>query len=546
MRGKERLRIGALAVGVITLLWGASMSAGASDVRLTEAIKSKNYETVRALIQAGADVNAPEGDGATTLHWAVRWDDAEAADLLLRAGAHVNAANDYGVTPLSLACINRNAPMITRLLGAGADTSAATLMGETALMTCTRTGSVDAVAALLDHDASSINAKEASRGQTALMWAVAQGYPGVVRILIEHGADVQARTQTRSLLVSLDGVLRSPNTGKVALGGFTPLLFAARQGSVESAGLLLDAGAAVNETAPDGASALVVASLSGHGELASFLLDRGADPDAAGAGYAALHAAVLHGDTHLVKTLLVYGAAPNIRTTKGTRVPRHTNWWVLPAFLSGGTPYLLAANWGMSLTPVAPTGSGSVSGGLPSHAPGARRALRDRARVPRVLGAAPLGAGVRVPRLRRDRGVAHRARAVDVRGLWTSGVGDRGHHFPGDPYSVVRLVPGDLVGGQPKKWCQRAWPTARAWLGQLPHGVDVAAQAATRDGAAWPGPGVGRRSRWTRPSWAGSRRAEAADTWGRRRWWSLRPRCGAGPSAVSGCSGWPMPQPTAC
>ena len=99
-----------------------------------------------------------------------------------------------------------------------------------------------------------------------------------------------------------------------------------------------------------------------------------------------------------------------------------------------------------------------------------------------------------MPRLRRDRGVAHRARAVDVRGLWTSGVGDRRHHFPGDPYSVVRLVPGDLVGGQPKKWCQRAWPTARARLGQLPHGVDVAAQAATRDGAAWPGPGVGRRS----------------------------------------------------
>ena len=96
-----------------------------------------------------------------------------------------------------------------------------------------------------------------------------------------------------------------------------------------------------------------------------------------------------------------------------------------------------------------------------------------------------------MPRLRRDRGVAHRARAVDVRGLWTSGVGDRGHHFPGDPYSVVRLVPGDLVGGQPKKWRQRAWPTARARLGQLPHGVDVAAQAATRDGAAWPGPGVG-------------------------------------------------------
>ena len=83
-----------------------------------------------------------------------------------------------------------------------------------------------------------------------------------------------------------------------------------------------------------------------------------------------------------------------------------------------------------------------------------------------------------MPRLRRDRGVAHRARAVDVRGLWTSGVGDRGHHFPGDPYSVVRLVPGDLVSGQPKKWrntrlaIQRvlglgSYRTAWTWLHKL-------------------------------------------------------------------------------
>ena len=192
----------------------------------------------------------------------------------------------------------------------------------------------------------------------------------------------------------------------------------------------------------------------------------------------------------------------------------------------------------MSLTPVAPTGSGSVSGGLPSHAPGARSPLRDRASVPRVLGAAPLGAGVRVPRLRRDRGVAHRARAVDVRGLWTSGVGDRGHHFPGDPYSVVRLVPGDLVGGQPKKWRQRAWPTARARL--LPHGVDVAAQAATRDGAAWPGPGVR----------GGETLVGGLEAGGGRRHLGkkalvvtaeVRGRAIGHPDAA-----WPMPQPTAC
>ena len=188
----------------------------------------------------------------------------------------------------------------------------------------------------------------------------------------------------------------------------------------------------------------------------------------------------------------------------------------------------------MSLTPVVPTGSGSVSGGLPSHAPGARFATEQACRE--YLARLRWGQEFVCPAWRRDRGVAHRARAVDVRGLWTSGVGDRGHHFPGDPYSVVRLVPGDLVGGQPKKWRQRAWPTARARLGQLPHGVDVAAQAATRDGAAWPGPGVGGGRGGRRPPTPGEEGAGGHCGRGG----------GAGPSAASGCSGWPMPQPTAC
>ncbi|SVD73256.1 uncharacterized protein METZ01_LOCUS426110, partial [marine metagenome] len=106
-----------------------------------------------------------------------------------------------------------------------------------------------------------------------------------------------------------------------------------------------DAGAEVNETAPDGASALVVASFSGHGELAALLIERGADLDAADAGYAPLHTAVLRSDVQLVKMLLAHGADPNIRITRGSRVPRSTNWWVLPGFLAGGTPYLLAAKY---------------------------------------------------------------------------------------------------------------------------------------------------------------------------------------------------------
>ena len=323
----------------------AGTVAGAADARLTEAVRIRDYAAVRSLLEAGADVNLPEGDGATPLHWAVRWDDARAVDLLLGAGADAGAANDHGVTPLSLACINRNAAMVETLLVAGADPDAATSMGETVLMTCAGTGSAEAVSALLDHGAANIDAQEASQGQTALMWAAAQGYPDIVRMLLERGAAIDARTKSRSLLVSLEGGAGGTDPGEVRLGGFTPLLFAARQGSVTSARLLLDAGADVNDTAPDGASALVVAGFSGHGELGAFLLERGADPDAGGAGYAPLHTAVLRGDAAFVKALLAHGADPNVRMTRGSRVPRRTNWWLLPSYLVGGTPYLLAAKF---------------------------------------------------------------------------------------------------------------------------------------------------------------------------------------------------------
>lgn len=333
--------IGLLAV---VLLASASLPAESADLQLKEAIRNGDHIAVRALIEDGADVNAPEADGATLLHWAVRWDDSESADLLLRAGADPDAANAYGVTPLSLACINRSAPLVTRLLDAGADPNAATAMGESALMTCARTGNAKAVTALLEHGAGNVNAREASRGQTALMWAVAQGHPDVVRVLIDHGADVHARTQARSLLVSVGG-RGDERARELPLGGFTPLLFAARHGRIESARLLLDAGANVNETGPDGASALVTASFSGHGELAAFLLERGAEPNAADAGYAALHTAVLRADVTLVRTLMAHGADPDVRLTGGSRVPRATNWWILPASLAGATPFLLAAKY---------------------------------------------------------------------------------------------------------------------------------------------------------------------------------------------------------
>ena len=97
----------------VVLLWAVSSTTAASGV--ADAAMNRDVAAVRSLLQQKADVNAPQADGATALHWAAHWDDLETADLLVRAGAHVNAANELGVTPLSLACGNANAAMVARL-----------------------------------------------------------------------------------------------------------------------------------------------------------------------------------------------------------------------------------------------------------------------------------------------------------------------------------------------------------------------------------------------------------------------------------------------
>lgn len=333
---------------IVPLLSVASFAASTGDTGLVEAAKNRDKEAVRALLTKHVNVNAPEADGATALAWAAHWDDAETADLLIRAGANVDAANDLGVTPLYLACANGDAVIVEKLLAAGANPSATAVTGVSPLMEAARSGSVDAVRSLLSHGAN-IDAKENSRGQTALMWAVAERHPDVVRVLVEHGANINARSQTGSLLVNLEGGVagedRQGHPQTVQTGGSTALLFAARQGCVECAKILLDGGANVNDTAPDGHSALVLAAHSGQGAVAALLLDRGANANADGAGYTALHAAVLRGDLDLVKALLAHGANPNARTTNGTPRRRESADFALPVSLIGTTPYLLAAKY---------------------------------------------------------------------------------------------------------------------------------------------------------------------------------------------------------
>ncbi|MEE8350105.1 MAG: ankyrin repeat domain-containing protein [Acidobacteriota bacterium] len=317
------------------------LAATVSDLDLVEAVERGDGEGVRALLERQVDVNAPQADGTTALHWAAHRDDLETAERLIEAGANLNAVNNYGVTPLSLACTNGSTAMVERLLKAGANARAVQQTGETVLMTASRSGNAEVLKLLMAHGAD-VNGRESRRGQTALMWAVEQEHVDAARILIEGGADVHARSRS----------------------GFTPLLFAAQQGHQDSVDTLLGAGVDVNETSPRWGSALVAAAGRGHQELALLLLEMGADPNAAdGNGITALHYAMLKGlaaignasehlatNAHLyrpnmstlVKALLARGANPNaqLRATRiqGGGGPRVS--------MTGATPLLLASTAG--------------------------------------------------------------------------------------------------------------------------------------------------------------------------------------------------------
>jgi ankyrin repeat protein len=357
---------------ILLLAWALPLSAADVDRRVADAMKRQDAQTVQALVAAAADVNAPQPDGATALHWAAYWDDVPSAQLLIRAKARVNVANENNVTPISLACTNGSAAMVSALVAAGADPNIAQTTGETPLMTCARTGNVDAVNTLLSRGAS-INAKESLHQQTALMWAVSEQHREVARALVAHGADIHARSSVRGAGRPKSGVsvAQTPvEIGTGGSGGFTALLFAARVGDVDLARMLLENGADVNETAADGSTPLIVAALRGHVAVAKFLLDRGADPNAHGPGYTALHWTAGSWETQLtgpfgiesqrdeewdamrglkgpaklelLNALLAHGADPNVRLAKEPPRFGYANLR-FHVGLAGATPFLLAA-----------------------------------------------------------------------------------------------------------------------------------------------------------------------------------------------------------
>ena len=318
------------------------LGAGLADVPpLVEAAKGEDWEAVRTLLEQGADVTATAPDGATALHWASYWDDVETAELLIRASADVSAPNDLGATPLWIASLNGSASMVRSLLEAGADPNAALLSGEAPVMTAARTGGPRVVEQLLAAGADPN--VSATRGQTALMWAASQGHSDVVGVLLEYGADVHARSESWTQVMAVSPHSAPANQQAIPHGGNTALTFAARVGDLASARTLVNAGADVDDTDARGVSTTVLAAHSGFADLVEFLLDEGADPNAAEAGFPALHVAIMRRDEDLGRLLLAHGADPNARISNWTPSRRASRDWYFHQSLIGATPFWLAA-----------------------------------------------------------------------------------------------------------------------------------------------------------------------------------------------------------
>jgi ankyrin repeat protein len=331
---------------------------------VADAVQQGDAVTLRALLKQHANVNAPQEDGTTALHWAVRSDDKATVSLLLAAGASPVVENRYGVKPLSLAALNGNAAITEALLKAGADANTANPEGETALMTASRSGSLEVVKALLAHKADP-NAKEKWLQETALMWAAAEDHADVVAALIGAGANMDQKSWVTDTPILGFPESGGPNT-PFPRGGWTALMYAARQNGKNAIKVLLDKGANPNLQDPQGATAMQLAIINLHYDSAALILDKGGDPniyDETGMGplYAvanmntliwvqgrpapALESNAEYDAAGLMTKLIDKGANVNAQLKKPI-LKRHHYFLADRQMIEGATPLMRAAKYG--------------------------------------------------------------------------------------------------------------------------------------------------------------------------------------------------------
>ncbi|MDT8399724.1 MAG: ankyrin repeat domain-containing protein [Pseudomonadales bacterium] len=349
---------------------------------LAEAASSGDLDGVQALLQQGADIDARLRDGSTALHQAVLGDHTAISLKLLALGADPASADRYGITPLYLAALNGNADIVAALLAAGVDANTPDPSGETALMTAVRTGRREVVELLLAHSAR-VDQRDPEFAQTALMLAVREDHPDLIELLLSAGAEIDAHTRigpepafvppckgtgcgSEGVGINRGGL---PDRGRrdAVKGGMSALLYAARDGRLEAAHLLVAAGADIEQAEANGIRPLLMALLNNQLAVAAFLLEQGADPNADDFwGRTPLFAAVDYRNLDMnnreqdspvdngvarepildiIKRLLEHGATVNARTRE---VPPSRKWlyslndvsWV---DFTGQTAFLRAA-----------------------------------------------------------------------------------------------------------------------------------------------------------------------------------------------------------
>ncbi len=357
-------------LSTVALVGWSALPAGAAEASVADAAQEADLTMVRTLIGQGADVNVPQGDGMTAMHWAAFHDDLELARALVSARADVDRGTRVGgLQPLWMASTNGSADMIRLLVDAGANVNTPNGTGATPLMAAAMSGSVDAVAQLLDEGAFA-NARETANGQTPLMFAAWEDRADVIRLLVERGAHVGLTSWVVSMTeqqYDTDGnrlPTRRPRApgGNSVMGGMTALLFASREGHLAAVEALVEGGANPDQVAgSEGSSPMVIAIANGHYTVAKYLLDAGADPNVANVdGLAPLYATINMrfapvswapnprtdqervDAVRLVTALLDAGADPDARIARGLwfSPTSHNRLWINPA---GATPFWRAA-----------------------------------------------------------------------------------------------------------------------------------------------------------------------------------------------------------